>query len=156
MHDLTLLQSLDQDIAAAARLLELTGHELQALEQRDLETLEQLLEEKQPLLAQLAEHGRQRSQLMHELNLSNDRTGLQALASQSGHGAELLASADRLGQLLEDCQNANQVNGRIIRSSQSSLNSVLDILRGSPAGADLYDRHGGTQKAPGQLPLTRA
>ncbi|MCY1346771.1 FlgN protein [compost metagenome] len=156
MHEMTLLQLLDEDIGAARRLLELIETEFQALGERDLARLENLLGEKQPLLAQLAQHGNQRSQIMASLQLGSDRAGLEALASRSAEGAELLARSDELSALLEECQAANLRNGRVIRTSQTSVRSVLGILRGGGDTPDLYDSRGSTARIAGQRPLSQA
>ena len=155
MHDLTLLQLFNEDIAAARRLLELIEAEYQALSARDLPRLEELLGEKQPLLALLGEHGQQRSRIMQELQLSADRAGLKALAARSAQGAELLARGDELAALLEQCQAANLRNGRIVRTGQASVRSVLGILRGGDTPT-LYDSRGGTARTTLQRPLSQA
>ncbi|AYC32486.1 flagellar protein FlgN [Pseudomonas cavernae] len=156
MHDTTLLQLFTQDIDAAQRLLELIDAEFAALGERDLPRLESLLGEKQPLLAQLAQHGSERSQLLASLQLSADRAGLEALASRSSQGAELLARSDELGELLESCQTANLRNGRIIRANQTSVSSVLGILRGGSDTPGLYDSRGSTARIATQRPLSQA
>ncbi|CAD5108562.1 flagella synthesis protein FlgN [Zestomonas carbonaria] len=156
MHDLTLLQLFNEDITAARRLLELIEAEFQALGERDLARLESLLGEKQPLLAQLAQHGNQRNQIMASLQLGADRAGLETLASRSAQGAELLARGDELSALLEECQAANLRNGRVVRTSQASVRSVLGILRGGSDTPGLYDSRGGTASVATQRPLSQA
>ncbi|WP_375739222.1 flagella synthesis protein FlgN [Pseudomonas boanensis] len=155
MQDTNLLDLFNQDIDHAKRLLELMDEEFQALGERDLTRLESLIAEKQPLLAQLDQHGRQRSQLLVNLRLSTDRAGLEQLANASPRGAELLARSDELGQLLEHCQSANQRNGRLIRANQTSVGSMLGILRGGETPS-LYDSRGTTARIGHQRPLSQA
>ncbi|MBM7059593.1 flagellar protein FlgN [Pseudomonas sp. UL073] len=156
MLDVTLLRLLTDDIGTMQRLLELIDAEFQALSDRDLPRLEQLLGEKQPLLAQLSQHGSERSQIMLKLQLSPDRSGLEALAERSVHGADLLARSDELTALLEQCQNANLRNGRVVHTSQASVRSVLGILRGGSDTPNLYDSRGGAAKIASQRPLSQA
>ena len=85
MQDNDLLQLFNDDIGTAQRLLELIDAEFQAMGERDLPRLEQLLGEKLPLLSLLEQHGTARSQLLVAQQLSADRAGLQALASRSPH-----------------------------------------------------------------------
>lgn len=155
MHDTTLLELFNDDIGTAERLLELIDNEFQALSERDLPRLQALLTDKQPLLIQLDQHGRTRSQLLRSLQLSADRVGLQALAAQSSQGELLLERGDQLNNLLERCQNANLRNGRLIRSSQASAHSMLNILRGNDTPS-LYDSRGSTARIGQQRPLSQA
>ncbi|MES2819781.1 MAG: flagellar export chaperone FlgN [Pseudomonadota bacterium] len=155
MHDVTLLQLFNDDIATAQQLLQLIDGEFKALTARDLPALEGILGAKQPLLALLHQHGGERHKLLNALNLSPDRLGLQALASTSPQGEELLASGDRLGELLAQCQTANLRNGRLIRANQASIGSVLGILRGGETPG-LYDSRGGAARIAQQRPLSQA
>ncbi|MBC9250393.1 flagellar biosynthesis protein FlgN [Pseudomonas alcaligenes] len=155
MQDTTLLQLFNEDIGTAQHLLELIDAEFQALSERDLPRLEKLLGEKLPLLSLLDQHGSARSKVLTAAQLSSDRNGLEILAQRSAQGAELLASSETLGQLLERCREANLRNGRLIRANQASLNSVLGILRGGETPG-LYDSRGGAAKIGQQRPLSQA
>lgn len=155
MHDTTLLQALNDDISTAKQLLELIDNEFKALGERDLPQLEQILGKKLPLLSLLEQHGRQRRELLQSLNLSADQQGLEQLARNSAHGDELIACSAELSALLEQCQSANLLNGRVIRSNQASVNTVLGILRGADTPS-LYDSRGSTARIAQQRPLSQA
>lgn len=155
MHDTEFLQQLHDDIGIAQQLLELIQAEFAALGERDLARLDQILSAKLPLLSQLDQHGRQRSQRLTSLQLTADLAGLQQLAAQSALGADLLARSDELGALLEQCQSANLRNGRLIRANQSTVGSVLGILRGNDTPS-LYDSRGSTARIAQQRPLSQA
>lgn len=155
MHDTKLLELFINDIGTAEQLLELIDTEFQALSDRDLPRLQSILTEKLPLLSLLDQHGKERSQLLVSLGLSSDRNGLQALAAQSSQGSILLERGDQLNALLERCQAANLRNGRLIRSSQASANSMLSILRGNETPS-LYDSRGSTARIGQQRPLSQA
>lgn len=155
MQDTNLLELFTTDIGTAEQLLELIDTEFQALSDRDLPRLQSILTDKLPLLTLLDQHGKERSQLLVSLNLSPDREGLQALAAQSSHGELLLERGDQLSALLERCQTANLRNGRLIRSSQASANSMLGILRGNETPS-LYDSRGGAARTGQQRPLSQA
>ncbi|WP_252273057.1 flagella synthesis protein FlgN [Pseudomonas subflava] len=150
-----LLQLFTDDIGTAQRLLELIDAEFQAMSERDLPRLEQILSEKIPLLSQLDQHGSARSQMLAAQQLSADRAGLEALASRSENGADLLTRSEELSQLLESCRDANLRNGRLIRANQASLKSILGILRGGETPG-LYDSRGGAAKIAHQRPLSQA
>lgn len=155
MHDTKLLELFINDIGTAEQLLELIDTEFQALSDRDLPRLQSILTDKLPLLSLLDQHGKERSQLLASLNLSPDRNGLQALAAQSEQGGLLLERGDQLSVLLERCQAANLRNGRLIRSSQASANSMLSILRGNETPS-LYDSRGSAARIGQQRPLSQA
>ncbi|PJE43235.1 MAG: flagellar biosynthesis protein FlgN [Pseudomonas sp.] len=155
MHDTQLLELFTNDIGTAEQLLELIDTEFQALSDRDLPRLQSILTEKLPLLTLLDQHGKIRSQLLSNLNLSTDRAGLQTLAAQSNQGELLLERGDQLNSLLERCQAANLRNGRLIRSSQASAHSMLGILRGNETPS-LYDSRGSAARIGQQRPLSQA
>ncbi len=155
MHDITLLQLFSDDISVSQQLLALIQDEFNALGERDLPQLEQILERKLPLLSLLEQHGRERSELLQSLQLSTDQKGLEQLATRSQQGSELLARSEQLGELLEQCRAANLLNGRVIRTSQTAANSVLSILRGAEP-PNLYDSRGSTARIAQQRPLSQA
>jgi len=149
-----LLSLIDGDIEAASSLLQLIDDEYQALQARDLDQLQKLLDSKLPLLQQLEQNGRIRAQVLQQAGVSVDREGLAQIAQATGN-ALLPARAEALGALLERCQEANQRNGRIIRSGQASTERTLDILRGQDTPR-LYDRYGGSTQGNRQRPLSQA
>ncbi len=150
-----LLHLFIEDIGTAQRLLELIDTEFQAMSERDLPRLEQILGEKLPLLGLLDQHGSARARLLAEQQVSLDRAGLEILASRRPDGAELLTRSEELNRLLESCRDANQRNGRLIRANQASLKNVLGILRGGET-PNLYDSRGGAARIAQQRPLSQA
>jgi flagella synthesis protein FlgN len=155
MHDTALLNLFISDIGTAEQLLELIDNEFQALTERDLPRLDTLLNEKQPLLALLQQHGNERSRLLQSAGLSADKEGLSALAGTSSVGGQLLTRSEVLSALLQRCQEANLRNGRLIRSNQASVRSVLGILRGGETPG-IYDSRGSTARIAQQRPLSQA
>lgn len=155
MHEKALTASLQTDIGIATTLLELIEAEFVALTEKDLPTLQQVLGEKQPLLTLLAQHATLRSQTLRQLGLSPDRDGLRALAERSEAGDQMLQGAEKLAELIETLQSSNQRNGKLIRANQTSLASVLGIMRGTDV-PDLYDSKGSTARIAQQKPLSQA
>ncbi|WP_152221930.1 flagella synthesis protein FlgN [Pseudomonas sp. SCB32] len=149
-----LLSLINGDIDAARQLLQLIDDEYLALQARDLAQLQQLLERKVPLMQQLERNGRDRAAALQQAGCSVDRQGLAQFAERSGN-AEVLERGDELGALLDQCQDANQRNGRIIRAGQASTGRLLDILRGQDT-PNLYDRRGSSTQSSRQRPLSQA
>ena len=156
MQDTELLQQLVEDIGSARKLLELTDTEYQALAERNLAGLEQLLTQKQALLALLTQHGAMRSQTLAKAQLSADRNGLIAFASVSSIGEDIVAQASQLDEILGACRNENERNGKLIRANQSAVGSMLKVLQGTSQTPDLYDRRGSTARSAYQRPLSQA
>jgi len=105
--------AVEQALEAASGLLALLEEEAAALAANDLSRLEHLPAEKQPLLTILEKQ--------------------QALLQGSP-----LKALSELRALLEQCQAANQRNGRVIHSQQSSTQQMLAILRGGEERPPTY------------------
>jgi flagella synthesis protein FlgN len=155
MHDSLFLQQLKDDLGLAQQLFELIQSEFIALGERDLARLDQILTAKMPLLSQLEQHGKQRSQLLIGQQLTADLQGLTQLVANSALAAEILETSAQLGTQLEQCQTANLRNGRLIRANQSTVGSAIGILRGSDTPS-LYDSRGSTARIGQQRPLSQA
>jgi flagellar biosynthesis protein FlgN len=143
MHDITLLQLIENDIAPTQELLELLQNEAIALHGRDMAVLEQILARKQSLIILLEQQGRRRSQLLASLGLSADRAGAEALAAQSSNGQAILARLTELSNLMDACQQVNATNGQIIQVQQHVTANQVRILQGGDSPS-LYDARGGT------------
>jgi len=115
-------QAIQQAIALAEQLLQLLEEEASVLAEQDLARLQTLPAEKQSLLEQLEQQSR--------------------LANAS---PEQSAS---LRQLLEQCQAANQRNGRVIYSQQTVTKNLLGILRGGDRLTATYAPPGSKPSAP--------
>ncbi|WP_097304698.1 flagella synthesis protein FlgN [Pseudomonas chlororaphis] len=155
MHDTNLLQLITDDFAPAQQLLELLRTESLALHGRDMPLLEEILAQKQALIILLEQHGRKRSEILASLNLPVSRAGMEQLASHSSIGDQLLAQSDVLTQMLADCQEANELNGRSIQVQQATTANQLKILTGGEPPA-LYDARGSTAKLAKPRPLSQA
>ncbi|BBR55155.1 MULTISPECIES: flagella synthesis protein FlgN [Pseudomonas] len=143
MHDTTLLQLIEDDIAPTQELLELLQKEAVALHGRDMQVLENILARKQSLIVLLEQQGMRRNQLLVGLGLSADRAGVQALAAQSSLGEVMLQQLDVLTQLMDACQKVNETNGRIIQLQQHATANQIRILMGGDSPS-LYDSRGAT------------
>lgn len=155
MSDQRLLDLFVEDITTAQQLLALLEQEFTALSERNLDTLQALLAQKQTALQLLNEHSVQRSQLLTTNNLTADQQGLLKFAANSPLQAQLLDSSQQLNALVEQCQQANLRNGRLIRSNQVSVNSMLDIIRGADA-PKLYDKTGSATSSSKLPPFSQA
>lgn len=143
MHDTTLLQLIEDDIAPTHELLDLLQREAVALHGRDMPLLEQILARKQSLIVLLEQQGQRRNHLLTSLGYSADRAGVQAVAAQSANGQIILQQLDVLTQLMDACQKVNETNGRIIQMQQNATANQIRILNGGDSPS-LYDSRGAT------------
>ena len=150
-----LLTSFNDDINHAKRLLALLDEEFEALKNRQLDILQNILAEKQPLLTLLNQHAESRNRLLTSLNHSADRQGIQAYARQISQSDTLVPAADHLSELLAQCQTANLRNGKLIRANQTSSTHLLGILRGGEP-TSLYDSRGSKARIQQHRPLSQA
>ena len=143
MHDTTLLQLIEDDIAPMQELLDLLQKEAVALHGRDMAPLENILARKQSLIVLLEQQGLRRNNLLASLGPSPDRAGVEAVAAQSPNGELLLQQLDVISQLMQACQQLNETNGRIIQVQQHVTNNQIRILMGGDSPS-LYDSRGST------------
>lgn len=143
MHDTTLLQLIEDDIAPMQELLDLLQQEAVALHARDMAPLENILARKQSLIVLLEQQGLRRTELLTSLGLTADRAGVQAVAAQSPNGELLIQQLDVISQLMQACQKINETNGRIIQVQQHVTSNQIRILMGGDSPS-LYDSRGST------------
>ena len=143
MHDITLLQLIEDDIAPMQELLDLLKKESVALHGRDMAPLEDILARKQSLIVLLEQQGLRRNNLLTSLGLSADRAGVEAVAAQSPNGELILQQLNVISQLMQACQQLNETNGRIIQVQQHVTNNQIRILQGGDSPS-LYDSRGST------------
>ncbi len=145
MHDTTLLQLIEDDIAPAEQLQALLREEYTALRGRDMQLLENILAHKQSLIVQLGQHGRRRSELLASLGLPPDAEGLAQLAETSVLGKVLVERGEHLASILAECQAINEQNGRAIQMQQFVTANQLKILSGGETPS-LYTARGATAR----------
>lgn len=143
MHDITLLQLIEDDIAPTQELLELLQKEAVALHGRDMAPLESILARKQSLIVLLEQQGVRRNHLLTSLGVTANRAGVQAVAAQSSNGDLIMQQLDVLTQLMDACQKVNETNGRIIQVQQHVTANQIRILNGGDSPS-LYDSRGTT------------
>lgn len=108
-----------------AELSETLAHEYDALRNRDIETLEALIERKAAIVVQLESATR-------ELERSRD-----------GHiDGDLLEDWPELREMAEDCVLANRTNGGAIELNRGLVTNLLDTLYGASRSERTYDAHG--------------
>ena len=142
-----------QDIPATDQLLALLQRERKALEQRDYEEFQQIINDKQPLLALLQSHAATRQQLLTAAGFDSESNTLNAVQQQ----APLVAKAwHTLSAQWARCQELNEVNERIAKRTRLVVGQILDLMRGQQGQARLYTDKGNTSSGGGGRTITSA
>lgn len=140
----TLFNQVEQDIQVCDQLIELLQRESEALKQRQTQTLENLIPEKNNLLGALANSANQRRAWLQALGKPTDETHWLELLQAMG-GQKLLDQWQVFNDKLSNTKHLNDVNGKMIARGQQTINRLLDILRGQFDAPKLYNQSGTTQ-----------
>ncbi len=141
--DITLLsQMLAQDSVAIQQLKQLLLDEREQLAQRKQEQLAAIAEQKTTLVNQLSHNSKQRQSILTALNLPTNTEGWDIFLQRNTITLPLRADWQRLVGEFEECQELNDINGKMIARSQQTLNHLLNLLRGKVATASLYTAQG--------------
>lgn len=131
----------DQDLTTSLALLHLLEREQEALQERDPEVLRELLEEKTGLLNTLDAGAQQRAEILTELNRPTDKHAWESLLDALGDN-DLKEHWESLKDTIVECQEINEINGKIIARSQQSVHSLMQILKGKADSPSLYTQNG--------------
>ena len=139
-------QLIAADTRACETLLSLLEREQAALKSHDRSDLSALLADKQQCTAALEQGAQLRRQLLQAAGLAGGegawQRALQALEQRHGCSG-LCDSWSALTDLLRQCRERNEINGKMITRGQQTMNRLLNLLRGQTAAPGLYDRAGG-------------
>lgn len=139
-----LQQLLESDRAQLGSLAELLQAEKTCLEQRDLDTLNTLISQKQSVLASIENNDHVRRKLLQQAGVPADQTNLTHLKRLLGKGGnnDFTALLDSIESRLQQCRELSEVNSIIVHRSRLNTQRTLSILRGPATLADLYTSHG--------------
>jgi len=147
--------TLEEAIRDCESFADLLDREQDALLQQDMTGLQNLLEDKTPLLHALNRHDKSLHSLAEQLG-KRPGEGIEEFVRNFSGGA-LLATYERFKDQLVRCQSANLRNARLVRHSQHANSHLLDLLRNQGESSQgVYDRQGLTSRSGTQRPLTKA
>lgn len=139
-----LFSQVEQDIQVCDQLIELLQKESEALKQRQTQTLESLIPEKNSFLSALANSANQRRAWLQAQGKPTDESHWLQLLQEMG-GQKLLDQWQIFNDKLSNTKHLNEVNGKMIARGQQTINRLLDILRGQFDAPKLYNQSGTTQ-----------
>ena len=135
---------LAQDTATIEQFTQLLTTERDCLQARQHEQLPELIEAKDQLLSQLGAHSQLRQQWLTHANLSRDQHGWLEFLQGRADTRALIEPWQALIEQFAECQELNEVNGKIIGRSRQTLGQLLNIVRGQTSGPQLYNAEGAT------------
>lgn len=144
-----LAKGITRDIETCEQLLVFLAQEQTLLKERELESLEQLVNDKSQLLNQLHQSAVSRTQWIAHFNREKPNADQETEAAFSEIAEQLGLSEDwaKLKKLFKACQEANEVNGKTLARSQATHERLLNILRGQGNGQTLYTGKGAASKS---------
>jgi len=123
---------LQSELNTSSQLAQLLKVERQALKNVDISQINDITKQKQPLVIQLEQLGRQREMLLKNNGFPADKSGIEAFIANQD-----VAEAAKLSQLLKQlgvqarlCHDGNQVNGGIVNVNRQYLVRAMSVLRG--------------------------
>jgi flagellar biosynthesis protein FlgN len=138
---------LEKDRTQLDALATLLLDEKICLEKRDLERLNELLQQKQTLIASIERDDRARRQLLAKAGLPEDQSSLPRLRALLAGNTEHAALAELIESIetrLQTCRELTETNSIIVHRSRINTQRTLGILRGPATLNNLYTSHGST------------
>lgn len=139
---------LEKDRTQLDALAQLLQEEKRCLEQRDLDKLTTLLQNKQTLLAAIEQDDHARRQLLGKAGLKAEQLNLpnlRLILSKSPDYQALAELVESVENRLKHCRELTEINSAIVHRSRINTQRTLGILRGSESLTALYTSHGATQ-----------
>jgi flagella synthesis protein FlgN len=138
----TLQDHIKQDIHACTQLLQLLDEEREALKSRDLDKLETIIQNKAANLQHLEQSAHQRTNWVAQQGKTDAKpeTLWVALIRNIQPGIE--QDWDEFKQLLQQCQEQNEINGKLLARNQQVFSRLLSIVRGQDEQASVYTPKG--------------
>lgn len=140
-------QSLETSIRLANRLEETMLEETRAVETRDPDQLQRLVDEKQGLVTQLEAETQRQKRWVELEQYPFTPAGVLKFFSASGDGLDLSGRWTLLRDVIRRCDQLNRANGRLIERDRKRVALSLRLLTGEDETAATYDPHGRTRGA---------
>ena len=154
-NSLTLEQILQHQLECTEHMIECLQKERAALVSRDLNTLEEAVNDKSRYAEVLEELDRGREHSIRMLGYKADIKGLQQCFNDLPNGAKLSGLWDRMLTNLRACQDDNIANGGILEHSRQHVEQALGILRGQSGSPSVYSAQGNAAADLGQRELAK-
>lgn len=133
-----------QGVLLLETLEKLLEQEFDALNQRNIDQLQQLIVQKTDALTLLEENNIARNQLFIQAGITPNKAGLQQYSAQlpETQATTFKSQWSKLEKILHSVNDKNQRNELIISRNSRNLEQLLSILRGQNQKTMLYDQSG--------------
>ncbi len=157
-HQQKLASALSGEKRCLLRLKQSLAHEREALETRDINTLQQAVTGKKNLLDEIAKLQEKRAALLQQYGFSNDETGLSRYIGQCSPplSRELQILWKQLFTLTGQCRAQNAMNGQIIELSERCIRQALTVLASGAQPVELYSADGISSRPGSPTSLAKA
>lgn len=138
-----LSQMLSRDSERIEELEQILVREREALERRDVEALSTLIDAKNNAMASLGQSALERQGWLEAAGLNADQQGWQQWLAREPETRSQQADWQQLGERFAHCRELNEINGKIIRRAQQTMEQLLMLMRGqSNEAPSLYNAQG--------------
>ena len=128
----------------AGRLHAVLAAEADALVNRDVDTLERLVGDKQGLMQTFEDLELRKQQILEQTGFGGTEQHVEACIDWCDDSGQLKRGWHLLMERIRRCQHQNRINGATLDSSRRHAQQALAILRGQPVAAPLYNPAGAT------------
>jgi flagellar biosynthesis protein FlgN len=135
-------QHIKQDVANCHQLLELLASEQHALKSRNPELLEDIIRKKSAALSRLEQNAKLRGQWIAQMPKADQKAESLWLTLLQHLNPKLKSEWVTLKQLFIECQNQNEINGKLLARNQQIFGRILAVIRGQYETAPLYKPNG--------------
>lgn len=139
MHDL-----LRAEFDCAGQLHAVLAAEAEALANRDVDTLERLIGDKQGLMQTFDALELRKRQVLEQTGFGGTEPDVVACIDWCDDTGQLKRGWHLLLERIRRCQQQNRINGATLDSSRRYAQQALAILRGQPVTTPLYNPTGAT------------
>lgn len=150
-----LVECLQKDEKELKHLETALRKEREALQNRDLKLLEDVIKVKTSLLTSLEQRAKQKMQILIALGYTPNRMTIDEFLIDLKN-QPLIRIWEYIRKKLRDCQSSNAVNGKVVSHSQMRVNKMMQIVRGQNSQASLYTASGKERSTPGTYRIASA
>lgn len=147
-----------QGLITIGKLSALLDQEYDALSARNVEDIQQTVQQKTDILRELETNSRSRNELFNQLGVSASKQGLETFSGTlpPEPRAEFLRHWKPLEALLLEVNEKNQRNETVVTRNSRNLEHLMSIIRGQNQKNMLYDNAGGKGNYSAQQRLGKA
>lgn len=139
----TLQQHIRQDLSACRNLLQLLEQEREALKNRDVDKLEDIIQNKSANLIHLEQSAKLRSAWVAKQQKPSEKADVVWQTLVRATKPDMLREWEEFRTLLRECQEQNEINGKLLARNQQVFARLLAIVRGKDSTDPLYNAKGG-------------